>query len=287
MFRARLLVVCVALLALAVVPAAASAANPLQWTVNNNAGRQLSAGTEYELVNVGGGSRIGYQSRTGVDLGWTSSGGNFEFRRGNPRDHRSIRPDEPMAIYNTKTRKYLVYASQTFGINLDWSSSPLYQWKITQSGSRFSLYNTVIRDYVVYGSRLWGINLVWAGLTGQGDGIKQMSVPMTFSSFSWVHDGDLLRQFAGKPGLDRQDVLTKVQNAGGEPLYFIKCNIELSCTLTNATVYTLAPGATMTPDQMKTAFGTENPQVPESIRMYIKDPSPVTQTYLNISYIDR
>ena len=286
MFRTRLPLVFLALLALALIPATASAAGPLQWTVNNNVG-PVQAGTEYELVNLGGGSRIGYQSRTGADLGWTTSGGNFEFRRGNPRDHRSIRADEPMAIYNTRMKKYLAYGSQTFGINLEWSSSPLYQWKVEQSGSRFSLYNTVTRDYVVYGRRSFGINLVWAGLTGAGDGIKQMSVPMTYDFTSWNHNGAVYRQFRGATGLDDQDLLMKVQNAGGQPLNFIKCDVNLSCTLTNAVMFSLAPGATMTADQMKAAFGTENPRVPATLSTWIKDPSTVTQTYLNISYIDR
>jgi hypothetical protein len=286
MSRSRLLFVCLALLVPALAPAAASAAEPIQWTVNNNVG-PVKAATEYELVNVGGGSRIGYESRTGVDLAWTSSGGNFEFRRGNPRDHRSLRPDEPVAIYNTKTKRYLYYSSQSFGINLDWSSSPMYQWKIQQSGSRFSLYNTATRDYVVYGTRTWGINLVWAGMTGAGDGIKQLSVSLTYAGTSWWHDGAYYRLFGGATGLDDRDLMRTVQNASGDTQNFIKCDVNGSCTLTNAVMFGLAPGATMSAEQMKTAYGTDNPKVPAKLYTWIKDPSPITQTYMNISYIDR
>jgi hypothetical protein len=284
--KSRLLVVVLALLALFVAPSLASAAEPAQWTVNTATGAPLPA-VDYQLVNTGGGSRIGYQDRTGVDLGWTSSGGNFQFIRAGAqpgvRDHRAFKPEEAVALYNTKTKRYLAYGSQTFGINLDWSSAPQFQWKVRQAGPRFTLYNTVAHDYVVYGSRTWGINLVWAGLPNAEDGYKQKSVVLTTAHTFF----DGFQQFSGATGQDQFDLLLKVQNAGGVPLNFLKCNVELSCSLTNAVWFTLAPGATMTAAQMQTAFGTATPKVPRNLSAWIKDPNPVTQTYLNITYIDR
>src|SRR5215216_6602228 len=96
-------------------PAASQAAVPdaaLQWEARGAGSVQTA--TVYNLFNTKNNSRIGYDNRTfGVDLGWVSDGGQFEFRRdaGNVRDHRHtpISETENVSIYNTKTRRYLKY----------------------------------------------------------------------------------------------------------------------------------------------------------------------------------
>jgi hypothetical protein len=277
----RILTVILALLALAVVPSAASAAQPQQWTFNNYNG-PLTAATDYELVNLTGG-RIGYKDRTGVDLAWTTSGGNFRFMRGNPNDHRRITGTEPLAIYNTKTKKYLVYGSQTFGINLDWSSTPTFEWKVDQAGQRFSLYNLRSHDYVVYGSRTFGINLVWAGLTNQGEGQRTASIPLDKEGLIWTG----YQGFRGKSGVDgKNDTLLKVQNASADTMYFLTARTEDSWTGNPADIK-LDPGQTMTASQMQAAFKSTTPKLHDFMEAFIKLPTSVTRTYLNITYVDR
>jgi hypothetical protein len=276
----RILTVILALLALAVVPSVASAAQPQQWTVNGNPGT-LNAATEYQLFNQTGG-RIGYQDRTGVDLGWTSSGGNFEFMRGNPRDHRRITADEPVALYNTKTKKYLAYSNQTFGINLDWTSTPTFEWKVEQ-GRRFSLYNLRIHDYVVYGSRTFGINLVWAGLTNQGEGQRTASIPLDKEGLIWTG----YQGFRGASGVDgKNDSLLKVQNASADTIYFLTARTEDSWGGNPADIK-LEPGQTMTASQMQAAFKSATPKLHQFMEAFVKQPTSVTRTYLNITYVDR
>ncbi len=111
-----ILIAILALVTLAALPGAAQADAPSgakQWRVANTS--SVSNGTEYQLFNNVGG-RLGYDNRTfGVDLGWNqgSKGGHFVFLRDsgkpNVRDHRSgpLAEDQRVAVYNTKTRKYL------------------------------------------------------------------------------------------------------------------------------------------------------------------------------------
>jgi hypothetical protein len=56
---------------------------------------------------------------------------------------------------------YVYYGTRRWGINLNWSSTPKYEWKVSKSGTLFPLRNEVIRDFVVYGRRLIGGNLCW------------------------------------------------------------------------------------------------------------------------------
>ena len=171
-----IVVLATALLALAASPATESASGSpeaRQWQVKNS--ETVKAGVEYELHNTRRrqldlSSQVGLK-KTSVflgkdveDLGWVGSrGGHFEFRRANPRDHRSISPDETLALYNTKNGKYLVYRA---GLAIhDFNSSPSYEWMVLdREGADFALYNTKIRDYLVLGVRFKGANnhsLAW------------------------------------------------------------------------------------------------------------------------------
>ena len=280
MSRTRILTVLLALVALAALPSAASAADPHQWTVNN-AGGPINAATDYQLANLTGGV-IGYKDRTGVDLGWTTTGGNWQFQRGNPRDHRRITADEPLALYNTKTKKYLVNADQTFGIDLAWSGVPYYQWKVEQTGSRFSLYNLREHDYVNYGERTWGINLVWAGLKGAGDGLKTASVGLDRDGLVWTG----YRAYKVDTPGDRLDTLIKLKNVSSDTLYFLTANSSGGAGGDPGDIE-LDPGRTLSADQMKRAFGSETPSMDRFFHAFIKEPTPVTRTYVSLTYVDR
>src|SRR4051812_21353669 len=158
--------------ALAAIPAVLLAAPPSakQWNVNN--ADQISYATEYELYNKT--SQLGYDDRTfGVDLGWVGhSGGYFEFLRQAPagtRDHRTgpIAGDANTALYNSKTRRYLMYYDRgDVKAELEWSSTPVYEWQIqdqSPSGGRvhFALFNSRVKKYLIYKVQNYGINLGW------------------------------------------------------------------------------------------------------------------------------
>jgi hypothetical protein len=81
-----------------------------------------------------------------------------------------------------KTGGYIYYKSRKYGINLEFSAQPVYEWEVRGgrtgtpvvqgkwgdspnniSDVMISLYNRTINCYVVYGTREYGINLVWKG----------------------------------------------------------------------------------------------------------------------------
>ena len=164
--HARKLRLLIALLALGALgaPASASAIDaPIateQWRVANADTVQTS--TDYELHN-GKGGQMGYDERRfGVSLGFVGhGGGHFQFKPkgASPRvrDHRvrTVLEDEPLALYNTKTKQYLGVGFPVFGISLKWSKVPLYDWRLRDiKGPRFALYGN--GDYLVHGHRTVG-----------------------------------------------------------------------------------------------------------------------------------
>jgi hypothetical protein len=159
------------LLVALVIPGSAFGAERLQWSITPHTPLVgPEAGRTVNLSNDTAGG-LGYGRRlVGVDLVW-GGGAQWQFRRTNPRDHRSIAPTENVALYNTRTRRYLNYGRQRFGINLVWSATPRYQWRValgeirtpgpTQGNVRFHVYNAAAGSYLVYLKRRFGINLAW------------------------------------------------------------------------------------------------------------------------------
>jgi hypothetical protein len=138
-----------------------------QWQVKNDS--TVKASTPFELHNTYRrqrdlSSQLGYTkeehflSSDEEDVGWVGqSGGQFEFRRPNIRDHRTVSPFENLALYNTKSRKYMT-GGQTYRGGLAhgdhlwqvWSESPSYEWQVhDRQGADFALFNTNKRDYIV------------------------------------------------------------------------------------------------------------------------------------------
>jgi hypothetical protein len=164
----RVTTVVLALLAGLVLPGSASALpSQMQWSATpSEAVAQPNASQSYALGHSVGGGLISGNRNFGVDLEWGGRRPEWQFRRANPRDHRGIPPTERMALYSTRTRRYLAYGRQTFGINLVWSATPKYEWQIQTPGPVvnnivLSLYNTTAGSYLVYTRRTVGINLGW------------------------------------------------------------------------------------------------------------------------------
>jgi hypothetical protein len=111
-----------------------------------------------------------YGSRDyGINLVWRSGAnpGNVRFI---PQFGGTVRYGAPVAFFvaNPNTAKYVRYGSREYGINLVWSTYPVYEWRITGGtpgtpvdlNSAFGLSNDM-QTHVVYCPREYGIDLRW------------------------------------------------------------------------------------------------------------------------------
>ena len=293
MIKSHIFSVLFAALTLAIPTASQAAlAAAKQWNVNNT--DRMTPATEYELYNQTGG-QLGFDNRTfGVDLGWVGhSGGLFEFLRKAPpgvRDHRGpIASDENVAIYNTKTRRYLMYYKRGDAkAELEWSSTPVYEWQIqdqSASGGRvhFALFNKRVNKYLVYQFKNYGINLGWFNATPQA--------PQAPQSFSLALKAQQINQgwvpYTGSFGQNTKGNLLSVQNASqSATLLFVKPGKSTTdCSDPTATLR-VAPRGMMTADQMKILYGSATPRLAINFLACLTTPTPqsISLTFLNITY---
>jgi hypothetical protein len=136
-------------------------------------GKVVFPRTHYGLRNLVIERSLRYGEREwGINLEWDRAMrlGNISFERSS-ESRDPIRYDEPIAILikRDKDSAYLRYETRRFGINLSWSSGPLYEWKLgggkpgdhVDISKSVSLYSMVEKDYLVYCERPLGINLRW------------------------------------------------------------------------------------------------------------------------------
>ena len=283
------LIAMVGLLALAVPAAQGAPAAAKQWNVNNT--DRMTPATEYEFYNTSGG-QLGYDNRTfGVDLGWVGhSGGYFEFFRKSPpgvRDHRGpIASDENVSIYNTKTRRYLMYYDRAdTKAELEWSDTPVFEWQLhdqSPSGGRvhFALFNNRVKKYLVYKVQNYGINLGWLNTAPPSP--QSFSVPMSAQQINqgWV-------PYLGSFGQNTRGNLLTAQNASqSATLLFVKPGKSTNdCSDPTATIR-VAPRGMMTADQLKTLYGSQTPRLPINFLACLTTPTSqsISLTYLNITY---
>lgn len=286
----RIVLAIIALATLLAAPAAAHADAPpgaTQWKVLNAS--SVENGVQYHLLNTKNSSRIGYGNRWfGVDLEWTSGGGDFVFMKDsgkpNVRDHRRgpLATDQNVSIYNTKTRRYLRYEKRGDAkAELEWNSTPRYEWQLdSQQGATFSLLNTRVKKHLVYQVKNYGINLGW----------YETSAPTT-QSFSVGLSAQPIVQgwvpYAGSFGGGTRGTLQSVQNASSSAtLLFVKPGRGTQdCGDPSATV-PVAPRASMMADQLKTLYGSATPRLPVNFLACLTTPTPqsISLTFLNITY---
>lgn len=293
MIPRRLTLALLALLAVLTVPGAAHAAAPpgsVQWQVAN-AG-SVQNGVEYQLSNTSkGAGRLGYDNRTfGVDLGWNkgSSGGHFVFLRDpgkpNVRDHRRspLAEDQRVAIYNTKTRRYLRFEKRgQWKAELEWDRSPKYEWQLHgQQGAKFAVFNGRVKQYLVHQFKNYGINLGW--LQTGPPATQSFSVPLAAQPVvqGWI-------PYLGTFGGGVSGTLQSVQNASqSATLLFVKPGRKTQDCGDPAATVPLAPRATMTAEQRKTLYGSETPRLPITFLACVTTPTPqsISLTHVNITY---
>jgi hypothetical protein len=187
---------------------------------------------------------------------------------------------------------WLTYGNETWGVDLVLSNKPSYQWYVLggQPGSpiangKFALWNSAANGYLVAAHQTWGVSLDWYKTPGESTGtVHNASVRMTAQPpvEGYV---PFLGYFGGGPG--NNSVLTEVSNSPyGVTLSFVKPGHQTSeCGDSNAVV-TLAPGATMTPAQMQTLYGSATPSLAQAIPFLACAATNYSSVSVNIKYRD-
>jgi hypothetical protein len=112
----------------------------------------------------------------GINLGWTDNA-SPETARGVSRwflarktaDQTPLRYGELLALGNGGSPSFLRYANRTVGINLDWSNTPVFEWKIlggpigrrVSSGQWVAIYNKKAGDCLIHFDRTVGGDIGW------------------------------------------------------------------------------------------------------------------------------
>ena len=133
----------------------------------------------YDLFNEFVFQRLIYREREyGINLVWDDPDPSTPSIRFLPLRGGSTPIDygERVAIH-VRGGGYLKYAERDYGINLKWSDSPIYEWRLRGEGSQpntpvdltqsVGLFNIVRADYLFYDPRRYGINLKWVSDKGK------------------------------------------------------------------------------------------------------------------------
>jgi len=160
----------VSLVVLLPAVANADATDPQDWLITGGPSGDVVPRTQkYHLVNRTNDRAVIYGERTfGINLVWGSPFGPANIRFDPVVRREGMRYERSVAI-RVAGGGYLRYKSRLFGINLSWSSTPVYEWRIrggpsgqhVHRGDSVAIYNKTEHDVVVYGVRGVGINLRW------------------------------------------------------------------------------------------------------------------------------
>lgn len=144
-----------------------------RWIIKNanGASSKVVSGEKYYLRLDDNEYYLKYKYRkTGISLVWEKAASpNITFTKQGGGD---IKCGDRVAI-QIENARYLVYGEQTWGINLNWSDNPVYEWEIrskdNKKGTSIStneivgLYNSRNTGFVVYCDRkgMPVVNLAW------------------------------------------------------------------------------------------------------------------------------
>jgi hypothetical protein len=142
--------------------------NLLDWQAFGGSGAIQSA-IPFTIKNVTDKETLRYGKRVwGIDLVWDKSEtlNNLKFEK--QTGSGDVKYDELIAI-SVNGGGYLKYEKTRFGINLVFSATPAYEWRVgggevgqpVKFGEQFALMSEVEHDVMIYGKRPVGINLVW------------------------------------------------------------------------------------------------------------------------------
>jgi hypothetical protein len=168
-----------------------------QWGMGSDVRRALQpkstfagpAERNYNLKNKRLRKFLQYESQTfGINLGWTDDAEpatatrvmRWFCARANEHDHRPIRYGETIALGYGKDPSFIHNTHRDVGIDLDWSTAPVFEWKILggKSGSEvttgqwFALYNTHARECLLEFDRTAGGDIGWPSSQTWGDQLE-------------------------------------------------------------------------------------------------------------------
>lgn len=146
-----------------------AAKSPTDWKILGK-GAEVKAGSTYTLSNNSTHESIRYGKRTwGINLVWNKSTAlnniRFEVKGGGKG---VLKYGDKVAIH-VLNGGYLKYQHRDVGINLAWSTPPVYEWVIlggkkgtpVKTGALLSLFNERENDFMIWAQRPAGINLRW------------------------------------------------------------------------------------------------------------------------------
>lgn len=154
----------------------------LNWYLlpSSNSLTTVKPGRErYDLFNEYVLQRLVYGSREyGINLVWADpdqSSPSIMIER-NSSSQAAIKYGERVAIH-VRGGGYLRYGERKYGINLKWSDTPVYEWRLRNFSAtadapvdltkRVGLFNITRSDYLFYDPRRYGINLKWVSDKGK------------------------------------------------------------------------------------------------------------------------
>ncbi len=133
----------------------------------------------YNLKNLQTRRFLQWEHQTvGINLGWTDDATVQTakkvarwFLTRSTTDRTPLRYGELLGLGNGGNPSFIRYSKRTFGINLDWSNTPVFEWKIlggpigqpVNSGKWLALYNQKAGDCLIHFDRTVGGDIGWPG----------------------------------------------------------------------------------------------------------------------------
>ena len=156
-----------------------AAKHPSDWKILGT-GAEVKPSTPYTLRNITDNNSLRHGERTwGINLVWdkSTSLNNVRFEpkvayapKGTVvRDHRGVLKHGDTIAIHVKGGGYLRHEQRSVGINLGWSTKPVYEFIIVggpkgtpvKMGQPFGLFNVKAKDFVIYAERPAGVSLRW------------------------------------------------------------------------------------------------------------------------------
>lgn len=142
-----------------------------------------------------GGKFLQYEEQNyGINLGWTDHADpqtqkrvtRWFFARRDGTGKKPITYGEKIALANGGGRSFLKYEGRSFGINLDWSTDPFYEWRIfgghlgtpVQLGHSVAIQNVKVMEFFVHFDRNFGGDIGWTDSQRWEDQLSDWLVDM-------------------------------------------------------------------------------------------------------------
>jgi hypothetical protein len=159
--------------------------NMKQWVIGAGEGKPVLPKTRfaehpernYNLLGLTIRKFLQHEEQTyGINLGWTDDASpqtgtkvaRWFFVRGGTGDE-PVRYGEAIALGNGGDPSFIKYEQRTVGINLNWSKTPVFEWKIgggrsgevVSTGQHVALFNEKANEVLIYFDRNVGGDIGW------------------------------------------------------------------------------------------------------------------------------